>query len=530
MHPIYSIPMFITSAGAVGFGFFVYCQRSDQKLNGLFALLSLSVALWSFGNGVMYCTKDPIRGIWFSRLGFAGVVFIPTLFYHFMLEFLHLEQKIFLRTIYAVSFCFLLLTRTTWFVNGTYSYFWGFYPRAGRSYGLFIIFFYGIFLLSLYNLIKTYQVLKQNPQTGTQLHRVKIVSLAYFVATLSISDYIPNYGIEIYPFAYLAALGWLGLMAYGVFRYRLMDIQVVIRKTALYSLVSAILIAIYVGIISVLTKVFEGYFLHASILSSAVAAGVIALLFHPLQSHLQHWLDRRFPRESLDQSLLREATSDFVHEIKRPLANISMPAQLALMELDQIGGNKEATLKVRQRLEYILQESIEAGDTIEAIRALSSRSPAKREPVDLEKLFRQTLKREQFRIKEGKIQVELNPANPTPIINGDARQLEIALANILKNAVDALVSMNGSKSRRLQLAIQTLPDNIVIDIEDSGPGISKANLSKLFDPWFSTKGSSGMGIGLFLAREILRLHGAYVEAQSQEGKGSRFRITFPSQI
>jgi two-component system, NtrC family, sensor kinase len=316
------------------------------------------------------------------------------------------------------------------------------------------------------------------------------------------------------------------LMAYGTFKYRVMDINLIIRKTALYSLVSAILISLYVGIISVLTKTLEGLFTRAPVFSSTIAAATIALLFHPLQLYVQRWLDRRFPRESLDQSLLREATSDFVHEMKRPLANISMPAQLALMDLEQFGDH-QAVPALRRRLEYILHESLEAGETIEAIRALSSQTPPLPQSIDLVNILERILDREDSRIAAGKIQVTREFADPALRVKGHAKQLEIALANILKNAIEALSGLEDAKPRRLRVAVQALSEKISVDIEDSGPGIPKADLARLFDPWFSTKGSAGMGIGLFLTREVLRLHNASIEVESREGEGSHFRVVFP---
>ena len=83
---------------------------------------------------------------------------------------------------------------------------------------------------------------------------VRIVLWAYFVASLSVSDYLPKYKIEVYPFAYLAAAGWLGLMAYAVFKHRLMDIQLVIRKTLVYSLITAVLTIIYVYFVTLFAE------------------------------------------------------------------------------------------------------------------------------------------------------------------------------------------------------------------------------------------------------------------------------------
>jgi signal transduction histidine kinase len=158
---------------------------------------------------------------------------------------------------------------------------------------------------------------------------------------------------------------------------------------------------------------------------------------------------------------------------------------------------------------------------------LSSRNSSEHQPVDLAKLLGQALERDQPRIIAGKIEVVRDFKDSGLMVDGDAKQLEIALANILKNAIDALLATHESKLRRIRVATENQVSRVIVEIEDSGPGIVKADLSRLFDPSFSTKGSAGMGIGLFLAREVLRLHGAQVEVQSREGEGARFRLIFP---
>jgi two-component system, sporulation sensor kinase B len=164
---------------------------------------------------------------------------------------------------------------------------------------------------------------------------------------------------------------------------------------------------------------------------------------------------------------------------------------------------------------------------VEAIRLLSSKRSSAFTSVDVRKILERVLEREQRRLSEKNIRVIRDFKEVGPIA-GDDKQLEIAFGNILKNAIDALEPMEISKLRQIRLLTESTVESILVDIEDSGPGITRNDISKLFDPWFSTKGSSGMGIGLFMAKEIFRLHNASISAESQLGSGSRFRITFPN--
>src|SRR5207249_440192 len=102
-------------------------------------------------------------------------------------------------------------------------------------------------------------------------------------------------------------------------RYQLMDIKIIIRRTLIYSFVTAVLTAIYVVITMVVARGLEGWVVSPNVFSSAAAACAMALLFHPLRMKIQRLVDRHFPREHLDPELLQEAAGGFAHEMKRPL-------------------------------------------------------------------------------------------------------------------------------------------------------------------------------------------------------------------
>lgn len=128
-----------------------------------------------------------------------------------------------------------------------------------------------------------------------------------------------------------------------------------------------------------------------------------------------------------------------------------------------------------------------------------------------------------------------NPAVPTMLI--DAKQIELAIANIINNAFMAIEELHGmSATPELQRAgtvtIETgfLEEKKVVEIliKDSGSGIEKDFLPKIFDPFFSKfKNKSGPGTGLSLANKIVQMHNGTIEVESIVGKGTAFRITLP---
>jgi signal transduction histidine kinase len=103
------------------------------------------------------------------------------------------------------------------------------------------------------------------------------------------------------------------------------------------------------------------------------------------------------------------------------------------------------------------------------------------------------------------------------------QKIMIALANIIINAIDAMPPEKG----QLKLVIKSINGKAVIEIEDNGTGISKENLKNIFKPYFTNK-PCGMGLGLSTTLDILLSNRARVAVQSEEGRGTRFILSFDS--
>ena len=136
---------------------------------------------------------------------------------------------------------------------------------------------------------------------------------------------------------------------------------------------------------------------------------------------------------------------------------------------------------------------------------------------------------------EFKHQVEkkLNLAKDLPEFEGVYSDLSQCFSNLIKNAFDAM-----KKSRHKRLSIKTGWDkqHIFVEITDSGCGIKKENLSKLFEPFFSTKsgqdedGLKGTGLGLYSSYQLLKHYDVTFDVQSEVGKGATFRVFFPYKL
>jgi signal transduction histidine kinase len=98
------------------------------------------------------------------------------------------------------------------------------------------------------------------------------------------------------------------------------------------------------------------------------------------------------------------------------------------------------------------------------------------------------------------------------------------LLNLLTNAIDALDEEGGE----VKISTQSQGENeVLITVEDNGAGIPEKIRQRIFDVFFSTKGSQGTGLGLAVTRKIIEEHGGVIEAESTPDEGSKFTITLP---
>ena len=108
----------------------------------------------------------------------------------------------------------------------------------------------------------------------------------------------------------------------------------------------------------------------------------------------------------------------------------------------------------------------------------------------------------------------------------DPYQIRQVLLNLLTNAMHA-VNSEGT----ITIGIEDVGDSQVITVSDTGPGIARENLDKIFEPFFSTKSpGQGTGLGLFVSRGIVEKLGGTAEVASKIGQGARFSIRLPKQI
>ena len=226
--------------------------------------------------------------------------------------------------------------------------------------------------------------------------------------------------------------------------------------------------------------------------------------------------------------------SGVAHELNNPLSNISTSCQILLEETDDCD---PATLK--KYLAQIDQQTERARTIVRSLLDFSRERAFRKEAVRLKPLVEQTVGFVRGEIAaKSVVQLEIADDLEVP---ADAQRLQQVLVNLIRNAMEGL-----GPDGRIRIAAERLRPSapppgtalgpgcdsragmVEIRVADNGPGIAPDILPRVFDPFFTTKDvGHGMGLGLFVAYEIVDEHGGCIAVESTPGQGAHFRIRLP---
>lgn len=134
------------------------------------------------------------------------------------------------------------------------------------------------------------------------------------------------------------------------------------------------------------------------------------------------------------------------------------------------------------------------------------------------------------RIRAANIAFETDFSNNIGKFRIDCNIMRPALINILENAMEACIADQRSLAHRIRFCAHGDADKVVFEISDNGPGMDDDQIHRIFQLFYSSKGTKGTGIGLFVTRKVIRQHGGSVTVESKPGHGARFIITLPRQM
>ncbi len=211
------------------------------------------------------------------------------------------------------------------------------------------------------------------------------------------------------------------------------------------------------------------------------------------------------------------------HELNQPLTGIKGFAQMALDS-----AKTDSTLKAD--LEKIVGQADRMDKIIQKIRLFARKSEFIMAKIDINEPVKDSFMLLNTQLETHNITVKNRLAKDLPLIMGDANQLEQAFINLITNASDAIDSLKDSNGGEIILESSLSQDKGYLEItfKDTGGGISGNDLEHIFNPFYTTKAPDrGIGLGLSIVYRIIETHKGSIEVDSEEGKGTTFKITLP---
>ena len=205
------------------------------------------------------------------------------------------------------------------------------------------------------------------------------------------------------------------------------------------------------------------------------------------------------------------------HEVNTPITGISSYTQMLLKETPSTDRRKPI-------LEKIEKQTFRAAEIVNRLLNFARLNGSEFKDLDVNQLIRESLSLLDHQMPRNNIKLEACLDGSVPPIYGNAGKLQQVFVNLFLNARDAMPAGG-------ELKVQTSMNDsmVIVDIQDTGVGISEENIKQIYDPFFTTKSTgAGTGLGLAVTYGIIQDHGGRIFVDSAPGKGTHFRLKLPT--
>jgi signal transduction histidine kinase len=224
-------------------------------------------------------------------------------------------------------------------------------------------------------------------------------------------------------------------------------------------------------------------------------------------------------------STLGELAASIAHEVNQPLAAITTNASASVRWLDRPEPNLEEVKTLAAR---IAADARRAADIIARIRDMATRRTTETAPLSVASVIEEAAAFLRHDMQAQRVSLVLDLAPDLPVVIGDRTQIQQVVVNLAMNAAQAMAQATTGQ-RRIIIGAHHLDGNVVVTIDDDGPGIPQEHLDRLFQSFFTTK-ENGMGIGLPICRTIVEAHGGQIRIENRASGGARVTVSLPVKV
>ncbi len=220
----FALQTLTVATGILLLGILVLLRERWSTEGILFWICTVTIGIWLFCFSWMYSAANKDIALFWAKSAYLGVPFIPSAIYHFSVVVLRISssyrRRIILNWFLSSFFAFTIVT-TDLLVSGLHKYSWGHYPKYGWLSVPYLTFFFGVMILTL----RHYWLEARKARKGTiAYHRANDLLLAFAIAYAASVDFLPKYGVSIYPIGYIFVFCFLILASNVIWQYRLVDL------------------------------------------------------------------------------------------------------------------------------------------------------------------------------------------------------------------------------------------------------------------------------------------------------------------
>ncbi|MEX1112517.1 MAG: ATP-binding protein [Candidatus Andersenbacteria bacterium] len=524
---IFSISGLLILTTSVLMAVFMFFQ-GKRWLNVMWGTFCISVAFWGLGAFRIGAISEPGQALWWWKFAYAGVIFIPVLFTHFVYIFLGISRRWSIYLFYTLGVFYLLANLFTNFFIRDVRYIFNefYYLTPTPLYTTFVVFiFLGLVIYTHTLLFRAYM-----NSRGEEKRRIQYFFLATLLGYLGGSfSFLPVYNFDIYPFLNLTVALYPIIMGYAIIRHRLMDIKIVLTQLFVLVLLAVILFQALVAPLG-----SQEQLVNVGVLIAIITVGI--LLVRSVMKEVQQrehieglYTELREANEHLKE--LMNIKTEFLqiasHQLRTPLTSLR-----GLLEMQATGGFDSLPAEERRKMQQDMFGAANnlnniVNDLLDAMELEGGKLNFTWEQVDVSKLIQEAVDTLMPSYEKKGLSLAYNKPPALPKVEADEGYLRQVFLNIINNA-EKYTEKGG-----LTITTTLKPGRIEIAFKDTGIGIDPEELPKLFGKFVRGKKSAlvhtdGSGLGLFIIKKIVEEHHGSVTLESEGiGKGTTVRVMLP---
>lgn len=305
----YALPYLLTAAFMFFLGGFVFSHNWKSLTNLAYLFVSLSVSSWLLGNYLIVSSTEESTALFWGRFVYIGITLIPASMYFFSVAWLDQFQakKQWVYVFYLAGGLLLpLFLFTDFFIIGVRRFYFGYFSKLSLWAILYLAYFFSVSLAFFLNLFKAY---KDEVSSAKKAH-IRQVLIAFVIAFIGAVDFWVSFGVPLYPIGFLTVLAFVLIVGHAIIHYKLMDIETVVHRTAMWLLTSGLVILPFICV------AYWGmpYWKSLPPVPSLAMLFLFFFTFFFYYRFFQPWLDHLFQRRRANlERVLQEFSAELVH-------------------------------------------------------------------------------------------------------------------------------------------------------------------------------------------------------------------------